>query len=306
MKDTIFQTGDTLLTHFAATGVTKRITSVKLDAGYSFQLDSAGTGVEFVTAGREPGLVESFGTHELAATALHNLRNKVVAGARLNRARLIMRGGIWFFVAAVLLVFVLSLNTIATSLLVRGSTVFNGAASVPVEHVAPDRPVTPQLESKAVPPASELAEALAAGEASGKYTVGLSDGSEGTLYVFSDPSCPHCRRLEGALTAIQGKVKVVVFPVTVFGGERSKTLLDQVFCAVGDERRSRWDAAIDLKGGDAEGCSGAGDAALDANNEFFQAIGFEGTPSIINGSGRVFPTNRAASADNLLAWAKAE
>lgn len=306
MKDTIFQTGNILLTHFAATGVSKRVTSVKLDGGFSFQLDAAGTGVEFVAPGREPGLVESFGTHELAATALHRLRNKVVAGARFKRARLILRGACWLFAAAVLLVFVLSLNTIATSLLVRGTTAFTEAAVVPVDDPI-GRTAPPSRDSSSLPPAADLAEALAGGEASGKYTVGLSEGSEGTLYVFSDPSCPHCRRLEGALEALQGKVKVVVFPVTVFGGDRSKTALDQVFCAEGAERRGRWGAAIDAIGGAvAEGCSGAGDFALAANNEFFHAMGFEGTPSIVNGNGRVFPTNRAASADNLLAWAKAE
>lgn len=315
MKDTITVTGNSLLAYFGATGVTKRITCIDLEGGFCFQLDDSRKCIQFVKAGAAPEMIEEFGTQELAETALYGVRGKVFGNARFRRGKNAGRAALWAFAIVLITVFVLSLNTIATALLM-GETA--GAVGTGHSSYAPSKKVElaadlarnlPPPAQQENPPKAELAAALEAGADSAKYSVTLSegDGVSGTLYVFSDPSCPHCRRLERTLSTVTDKVKVVVFPVTVVGGQQSQRALDPVFCAEGSARREQWGNAVEGNATKATSeCSGASDMALSANNEFFHAMGFLGTPSIVNGRGQVYPTNRAATAENLLAWAGGE
>ncbi|ECH9495626.1 DsbC family protein, partial [Salmonella enterica subsp. enterica] len=52
---------------------------------------------------------------------------------------------------------------------------------------------------------------------SGRFTISLSTGHKHTLYVFSDPMCPHCRALEPRLQELSKRYNVEIFPVSVYG-----------------------------------------------------------------------------------------
>ncbi|HFK1238605.1 TPA: IncI1-type conjugal transfer protein TrbB, partial [Escherichia coli] len=55
----------------------------------------------------------------------------------------------------------------------------------------------------------------------GMFTINLSSGHERTLYAFLDPACPNCRLLEPALKRLASDFNVVIYPVSVIGGEES-------------------------------------------------------------------------------------
>ncbi|EIB6639445.1 DsbC family protein, partial [Escherichia coli] len=53
----------------------------------------------------------------------------------------------------------------------------------------------------------------------GMFTINLSTGHERTLYAFLDPACINCRLLEPALKQLAREFSVVIYPVSVIGGE---------------------------------------------------------------------------------------
>ena len=77
------------------------------------------------------------------------------------------------------------------------------------------------------------------------FTVDYSSGHARTLYVFSDPSCPNCKRMEPALDAISDALNVVVFPVAVIGKEKSAADITPVLCLPPEQRKAAWDALFD-------------------------------------------------------------
>lgn len=77
------------------------------------------------------------------------------------------------------------------------------------------------------------------------FTVDYSSGHARTLYVFADPACPNCKRLEPALNALSDAFNVVVFPVTVIGKEKSIAAITPVLCLPPEQRKAAWDALFD-------------------------------------------------------------
>ncbi len=77
------------------------------------------------------------------------------------------------------------------------------------------------------------------------FTVDYSSGHARTLYVFADPSCPNCKRMEPALNALASDVNVVVFPVPVIGKAKSIAAITPVLCLPPAQRKAAWDALFD-------------------------------------------------------------
>lgn len=142
------------------------------------------------------------------------------------------------------------------------------------------------------------------------FTVDYSSGHARTLYVFADPACPNCKRLEPALNALSDAFNVVVFPVTVIGKEKSIAAITPVLCLPPEQRKAAWDALFDpapegldlgkepdkaeklaSEGVDSntEAQRGKCDVAVKAlgiNQVAYQAYRIPGTPWVISDDGR--------------------
>lgn len=64
----------------------------------------------------------------------------------------------------------------------------------------------------------------------GMFTINLSSGHERTLFAFLDPACPNCRLLEPALKRTASDFNVVIYPVSVIGGEESTDRVAPLLC----------------------------------------------------------------------------
>ncbi len=138
------------------------------------------------------------------------------------------------------------------------------------------------------------------------FTVDYSSGHARTLYVFADPSCPNCQRLESYLNTLSDAFNVVVFPVPVIGKEKSIAAITPVLCLPPEQRKAAWDRLfdaapegvnlgkaqekpasdeVDSKAPPAGACDVA-NKALGINQTAYQAYRIPGTPWVISDDGR--------------------
>ncbi len=137
------------------------------------------------------------------------------------------------------------------------------------------------------------------------FTVEYSSGHARTLYVFADPSCPNCQRVEPLLQGAASEYNVVIFPVAVIGREQSIAAITPVLCMPPEQRKAAWAALFDvghegLSLGEKKDASGDVDAgaglqpgkcdlaekALGINEVAYQAYRIPGTPWVISDDGR--------------------
>ena len=122
----------------------------------------------------------------------------------------------------------------------------------------------------------------------------------GTIWVFTDPTCPYCRRLheqQEQLAAAGVTLEYIPYPRSGLGGERDYQQLLQIMCA--DDSAQ---AMHDFKtGGNTEQYALSGDttdcsAAVANGYAIGQRIGISGTPFIIKSTGGVIPGFNSAAA----------
>lgn len=133
------------------------------------------------------------------------------------------------------------------------------------------------------------------------FSVEYSSGHARTLYVFADPECPNCQRLEPALEAAAKDFNVIVFPVAVIGGERSIASITPVLCLPPEQRKAAWSELFDVghgvmdlgkpKESKESAAVGPGDCdiagkALGVNEVAYQTYRIPGTPWAIADDGR--------------------
>lgn len=163
---------------------------------------------------------------------------------------------------------------------------------------------------------AELPAKLRSAASRGLFTVPLSSGHARTLYVFADPACPNCQRMERHFETAAGTVNVVIFPVTIEGREASLNALTPVMALPEAERPAVWkqlfaaDAGIGVPGA-AQTTQAAMDenqaetarGAIGVNEVAFRAYRLPGTPWTISDDGRYVPqgvlSSPAALADFL-------
>ncbi|ECE6305567.1 DsbC family protein [Salmonella enterica subsp. salamae] len=163
----------------------------------------------------------------------------------------------------------------------------------------------PEATKKETPEATKarqnLATVLKRNADRGMFTVNLSSGHERTLYAFLDPRCPNCRALEPALKRLSADFNVVVYPVSVIGGDKSASHMAPLLCEKDPQKRAEgWhhlysaDAGMMLPGSTEaipdETCLKAARAAIDVNNLAFRQFGFAGTPWVLSDTGWHLPT----------------
>lgn len=150
---------------------------------------------------------------------------------------------------------------------------------------------------------SGLPDKLQKAASRGLFTVPLSSGHARTLYIFADPECPNCLRMERQFEAVSGHVNVVVFPVTIVGGADSLKALAPVMALPEAARPAAWkqlfsaDTGIDVPGRAPDSVVNATDesaletarAALGVNEVAFRAYRLPGTPWTISDDGRYVP-----------------
>lgn len=135
----------------------------------------------------------------------------------------------------------------------------------------------------------------------GMFTITLSSGHERTLYAFLDPRCPNCRTLEPVLRRLATDFNIVVYPVSVIGGEASASHVAPLLCEKDPQKRAEgWHHLYSADDGMVtpghrestppdEECLKAARAAIDVNNVAFRQFGFPGTPWVLSDTGWHLP-----------------
>lgn len=136
----------------------------------------------------------------------------------------------------------------------------------------------------------------------GMFTVPLSSGHARTLYVFADPLCANCQRMERHFETAAGMVNVVIFPVTIEGRHDSLQTLTPVMMLPEAERATAWkhlfsaDAGVPVPGSTQDVTPAAGkektelaQGAIGINEVAYRAYRLPGTPWSISDDGRYVP-----------------
>ncbi|HAH3233738.1 thioredoxin fold domain-containing protein [Escherichia coli] len=171
------------------------------------------------------------------------------------------------------------------------------SAPQPVHTVPVSTAPQPQETEKTPSPQALRAESLKKAAVSGRYTVTLSTGHQRTLYVFSDPLCPYCRKLEPVLDVLAQDYNVEIFPVSVIGSTDSQKLLSPLLCQPAAERLAHWKSLFAADAGMAPGSKTDAPAteceeglhALNINNRAFNYYQLPGTPQLLADDGREIP-----------------
>lgn len=121
---------------------------------------------------------------------------------------------------------------------------------------------------------------------------GPEDGPR--VVVFSDLACPYCRMLHQTLASLGARV--AEYPIAILG---SRALAEKVMCAQDPAK-----ALAAVYGGDPEvnfpPRANCDTRLIDANEAFFQAQGWQGTPVLIRSDGQV--AEGALGAEALKVW----
>lgn len=144
---------------------------------------------------------------------------------------------------------------------------------------------------------------------SGRYTINLSGVRARTIYVFSDPLCPHCREIEPTLEALTRDYNVVIFPVTLVGKQKTTEAVAPVLCAAPQKRAQLWqslfkaDGVMSLSPAESDtptptSCTD-GEHAVAINDRAFDYYQLPGTPQLIADDGRDIPFSALTSDDAL-------
>lgn len=155
---------------------------------------------------------------------------------------------------------------------------------------------------------AELPARLSKAASRGLFTVPLSSGHARTIYVFADPACPNCQRMERHIETAAGTVNVVIFPVTIEGREDSLKVLTPVMALPEAERPAAWkslfaaDAGMGVPGSTGvvpavsdENLAETARGAIGINEVAFRAYRLPGTPWTISDDGRYVPQSVLSS-----------
>lgn len=180
-----------------------------------------------------------------------------------------------------------------------------------------ERAAPPDTSTQPTAGEQRLAENLKRADERNIFTVPLSEGHERTLYVFSDPSCPHCRDIEPVLERLSGSFNIRIFPVSVISGEKSASQAQKVLCeSDATARRSAWKALfspgeemlfpVKKENGDTKAASDCelASRAVSVNDRAFRAYQFAGTPWVLSDRGQAVPQELLNNATEVALWLK--
>lgn len=321
-RDRIRQYDSALHVHFGSTGERRAVTALSLNDSVQVRLDGKRLLWSNPTQGaNHECLLEEFGSEALAGNAFEAMQHAL---DRFTQRRVLfsrVKGAVkWGLLPALGLIFALGLNMYAARMTgitsqaaagnpgqVNEQPVYNPGATQP-GFVPPQQPQNLQNMQlgniPGLPPAADpsiVKQAISAGTKAGKYAVQLSQGGKGTVFVFSDPSCPHCRNFEPELEKLSADYTIQLFPVSVIGGPESSTAIAQMLCAKPEDRASYWKKIVKGDRIDASTCP-EGEAAVAANDQIFRKLNFLGTPTVVNTSGEQTPLTLPNTARAISQW----
>lgn len=292
--------GHALYLHFAGTGETRSASTLQLDQG----LTVAREGVDLVGryhSGPSSFVIERFATETLANNGLALVDDAIARFAKhqrlIRKAKAFVR---WCLGPVIALMFGLAINAAATK---QYAAAGDAANSVPPSSQSPAAVASPSATAPLPqPPVAEVAKGMADAVKDGRFTVRLSSGDKGTFYVFSDPSCPHCRDFESQMNVLAKSYTIHVLPVSVVGGAASSGRIAQLLCQPVSTRPSVWRRLIEGSGlVDLPQCP-EGSAASTADDRIFHALGLAGTPSVVAADGRILPPSVPLNAESIDSW----
>lgn len=109
---------------------------------------------------------------------------------------------------------------------------------------------------------------------------------EKKMYVFSDPLCPYCQKLEPEFDQLNN-VSIYVFPMPIVSlHPNAKKVSDWIWCS--KDRASAWHNYVTGKSV-AASLDASCDTPIDKNIALAQKLGIYGTPAIIFESGEIVP-----------------
>ncbi|CEH38607.1 MULTISPECIES: DsbC family protein [Xanthomonas] len=295
-----------LFVQFGSTGELQHVSTLRLEQGVTFIRSGNTIEARYHDGAGEAFVVERFSSEPLANTAFHNLQAALKRYARVRRFAGYWKATVkWGFGPLAVAVLALGLNMAATRAMggaaAGGVGVAGAAPMVPLPSNLGAAVTQQPIARPAVASPAELARAMADGANSVKYAVQLSKGSKGTLYVFSDPSCPHCQDLEPELDKLAKDYTIYIFPVTVIGGEASTHRTAKLMCSKPDARAALWKKIV--QGDDLPNAECAeGTDVVARNDQMFRVMRFFGTPTIINAAGEQTPDSIPNTADAINQW----
>lgn len=295
-----------LFVQFGSTGELQHVSTLRLEQGVTFIRSGNTIEARHHDGAGEAFVVERFSSEPLANTAFHNLQAALKRYARVRRFAGYWKATVkWGFGPLAVAVLALGLNMAATRAMggaaAGGVGVAGAAPMVPLPSNLGAAVTQQPIARPAVASPAELARAMADGANSVKYAVQLSKGSKGTLYVFSDPSCPHCQDLEPELDKLAKDYTIYIFPVTVIGGEASTHRTAKLMCSKPDARAALWKKIV--QGDDLPNAECAeGTDVVARNDQMFRVMRFFGTPTIINAAGEQTPDSIPNTADAINQW----
>lgn len=228
------------------------------------------------------------------------IRKKIRAKSRTDKIKVIMKGILSLSWLALFIAFILSINGMFTNYM---TIIARNIPSAAVTDLPTDThnifPPVPQAPPQSTASPEKMLKALKNAVDAKKFTVTLSSGKTHTLYVFSDPLCPHCRNFEKKLSAVSELVNIEIFPVSVIGGEQSEQRIAAVLGENNrDTRKSRWETVMTTDNKLVS--SNLMSDEINANNTAFQMLGFSGTPTVLSDSGFIVPLELFDTPDKLL------
>ncbi|WP_051243709.1 DsbC family protein [Azohydromonas australica] len=296
MTDIVRPFGRSLYVEFGSTGNSGAVSTLQLDKGLTITKSALEIHGQYHTSDTA-FVIERFPSEQLASNALQLLRGAVQRFAKRQRvAGMVKAGVLWGVTPLAIVVLALTLNVAAT----RQAGVLPPVLAPTPLATAPGVPVPPVQ-----PPEAEVAKGMDNAVRAGKFSVQVSSGSAGTLYVFSDPGCPHCRDFERELDVLAKTYTIHVFPVSVIGGSASATRISQLLCTSAGARSAGWKRLV--TGGsvaDAPACED-GPRAVAANDQIFRVLGLPGTPSIVAADGRIMSESLPLNAQSVDSWMRA-
>lgn len=299
-KDMIRLFGHAMLVEYGATGQTGSISVLRLDREVRFAIEGDAIRASYVSD-PSPALVERFASPELAKNAYQHLQSVIKRYVFLRRLRNgAARLTLWGMAPVAVTILALSMNLAVT----RGMEA-HAATPAPAATAAVPAAGTAMVAAMAqsVPPPAEVARAMQDGVRSGRYSIELSHGPKGTMYVFSDPACGYCRALEPQLAKLARDYTIHLFPVSVTGGQGSSNAISGLMCHDMARRAAEWKSLIASRSTTTPPCRD-GDEAIAANDRIFEALRLHGTPAIIGNDGTVYPNVGTTTDASIQRWMK--
>ncbi|WP_241136771.1 DsbC family protein [Achromobacter insuavis] len=319
-RDTVQVDGNTLTFAFRTTGETGASGQLRLDRSLRLVCDANTVYAENDSGGRM--CIDRFATSKLAENALVCISNEITKYmARTVRVARLKTGfrAVGFMVLATYLIAVygtlagISARPTLPIKLPAGEQGLGPEEALRIIKAIGNQEGPPELGALSgqkaqaqdimLPP--EKAKKLLAIGAEAGYSVQLSAGTKGTVYVFADPACPVCQSLEPELEILGRDYTIHVFPVSVIGREASTIAGAQVMCGDRADRASAWRKTIAAGGTpdtQNQGECQEGRSAIEKNNAFFRNAGFPGTPMVLDGDGNLMPGNVPHASHALAAW----